>query len=448
MTIYLENIQPATTINLGSIPKEERAATCVESVSQLNVGQSVEISMPIFGGPKADEVFIGVKTERPDVSVIYDDHTKKLSLSPQKVTEQFNENEPVLNLNEMLSKIQNVKDRDVFVSFLKVGMMNVDLNAEHRAVFSGAYFIGDIVRGIDSPDKQIMKNILLACVDAGNEIGNNSAFARARNLVVNRTLVQPEGFNPQRGSKLMVVALDMDRDKVSDNDKLMALDDAIKYSTWASSKTEELAILQEMMDGKGWRMANILLKRDVTQMPDEERKEVGMYFEKLLKESKNGDGTATKKLEIFRSLADGFETDEVWSRFTQYHDLSVYGTAVYWSSGDFAVNMFKWRELIKLPILRKELNVDSRSNGDAKEFAQAVVKLMSISKEKMSKRLKREQNARLMMCPSCYGEAAGVEVQQKIQENGGITGIENGDTSGETIKIKKNDWAMQMDRLI
>ena len=435
------------TINLGLIPKEQRVITCVNSVSQLKVGQSAEFSLPFLGGPKADEVFVGIKQERPDVLVAYDDKTRTLVLSPQEVTEQFTEDGPVPNLKEMLGKIQNEKDRKIFESFLKTGMMDVDVSAEHRAVFSGAYFISDIVSDVDNPDKQIMKTILLACVDAGDQIGNNSAFMRARNLVINRTLVQPEGFNPKRGTKLMDVALNMNRDKVSDSDKLNALEDAIKYSTWASSKYEEFTMLREMEDSEDWRMANFLMKEDVTQMPDENRKVVKEYFEKLLKESKRGDSGATKKLEIFRSLADGFETNEVWSRFTQYHDLSVYGTSVYWSSGDFAINPFKRREIINLPTLRKELNVDPRSNGDAKEFAQAIVKLMSIPKEKMSKRLRREQNARLMMCPSCYGESAGVKVQQKIQESGGMARVQTNDEIVEIIKNKKIEWAMQMYRM-
>lgn len=446
MTINLENIRPATPINLGSLPKEKRVATCVNSVSQLEVGQSVEFNLPFLGGPKADDVFVGVKSERPDVLVVYDDKTKKLTLSTQEVTQQFNEDGLVPNLNEMLGEIQNIKDREIFVNFLKTGMMDVDLSAEQRAIFSRAYFIDDIVKDTDNPDKQIMKNILLACVDAGNEIGNNSAFARARNLVINRTLVQPEGFNPKRESKLMDVALNMNRDKVSDNDKLSAMEDAVKYATWASGKSDELKTLQEIKDAEGWRMANFLLKEDVTQMPDEDRKEVKVYFEKLLKESKTGNNEATKKLEIFRLLADGFETNEVWSRFTQYHDLSVYGTAEYWASSSYKLNMFKTNLTVELPILEQTLNVGLRSNGNSKDFAEAVVKLMSISKEKMKKRLKRDQNARLMSCPSCYGYGEGAELQQKIQDNGGISAIE---IVGENdvIKNKKNDWAMQMDRL-
>ena len=72
------------TINLGLIPKEQRVITCVNSVSQLKVGQSAEFSLPFLGGPKADEVFVGIKQERPDVLVAYGDKTRTLVLSPQR----------------------------------------------------------------------------------------------------------------------------------------------------------------------------------------------------------------------------------------------------------------------------------------------------------------------------------------------------------------------------
>ncbi len=405
------------------VSKDRQPQGFLEAVRVLKEGGSLYAFVFDWQSVKPTDVFTAVKSQFPSTQFEFDTKRKTLKITKAETNEPFENNtapDPEVMLNSISSELLR-KDISVLLS---VAIQDVDNNRDSRRSVSS---VVNSLTNIDlrkltytdasESDWESATKLLVTCVDAGDEFAGNSAFQRARKLVVNQALIMPERFTPKKGPELLKVAQEFDPDKAATLDKIRALQDALIYPTWFSDNANELNWLREN-NPEGWRIAVNILRKNAISLGDDEKKAPLDYFKRELDLAKKGDQDATKRLEIFRILGHHYETDEVWSRFTQYHDPSVFGVAEYWSSSTFAGPIENIKRMFRkqMTLGDRELIADSRSDGNPQEFAKALIKILETPQDSLRNKIVLEQTLRLQECPSCYGYMAGFKAQKLLQE--------------------------------
>lgn len=372
---------------------------------------------------KPTEVFTSIKSEYPNSQFEYDDKRKTLRITKAESFQAFGENVPT-DPEKIFNSISNEPLKKDLLSLLALASENVDENGSSRAKVMSfiEQHLKDDVRKIAYPDVENgdwekFDHIVATCVDAGNEFGNNSAFQRARKLVLETTLIQPEKFASKISPELLKIAQNLDPDKAATLDKIRAFDKAITTDTWFSLNKNEINWLREN-DPQGWRFAIFTLRKNAITLTDQEKQQSLSYFEDILSRTKQGDPNAKKTMDIFRILGSDYKTDEVWSNFTKYHDPSVYGVAEYWSSSAFVgpIETIKRASIKEMNLQGKIITVNDRSNGNPEEYVNAIIKILKIPQNELRNKIVYEQTIRLNQCPSCYGYEGGFRTQKLLQE--------------------------------
>lgn len=404
------------------LSKNRQPEAYTEAVRAIKEGGRLYVFELDWQSTKPTDVYLAIKARYPNTEVSYDKKRKTLTVEKLKSYQPFSEKVELPNFKDLYESIESEELKKVLLDFINASLKDVDSSFGERIQyrqFMGALTASefrDSFRASDN-DWKNLERLLVACVDAGGELGNNSVFQRARKLVVKEAIIYPEKFSVNRGDKLLKVAQEFNPDLAATKDKLRALTEAFLMPTWASTNQEQLRWVGEH-DPQGWRLATGTLKKNVLSLEDAEKGQVRDYFRGLLLEAKAGGKTAKYKLEIFRVLGNHFKTDEVWSEFTQYNDPSLYGTAEYRSSSAFKgpVTEIK-RSFKKTPIYAEvEIFVDSRSDADPTEYAKEIVALLQIPSDKLRNKLVYDQTVRLQICPTCYGYAGGFRAQRLLQE--------------------------------
>lgn len=429
-------------------------------VDQLRQGETISISIQEIGQDNIQRLYLETKRKKPNMSFAHYDRDLDVKITNAEVFQQFEGNDQK-GPNEYLDAIKDPSLKENLSIILAVATENVDLNAEERTRIS------DTVRGITNKNLRLAyfpnasngdwgntDNLIVACVDAGNEFSNNSAFQRARGLVTRESMIHSSTFNVDKNPELLDVILeDFNPDLASNNDKLKAFEDAMIDATWFSENRQELNDLQEL-NPKGARIAVKILRENATKLDDKNKLVAAEYFMNLVADYKKGNTDAQKQLEIFRLIGDKYETDEVYSFFTQYNDPSVYGLAKIWASS-WAKPVHKlygfWSSLARKtrgsPLVIRDREIDTsdmRNDSNPIEYAQAIVKILKTPQKNLEKKITKEQTARLHMCPSCYGGKSGFESQKKIQGALSVSDNDNEKGIGSEFDEKRVDFAVEV----
>lgn len=384
----MENAQNIHLTDSLSVPVRENLA----KINQLEPKGLIEIPIQEIGKNNVQSLYLETKRKNPNMSFEYYDRDPVVKITNEPVFQQFEGGE-AKKATEYLDEIKDERLKDNLSRILTVATQNVDLNGDERRQISSTVggITNDYLRATYFPDAtpedwNNAEKLIVACVDAGDEFSNNSAFQRARSLVTREAMIHSSTFNVNKSSELLDTILeDFNPDLASNKDKLKAFDEAITSQTWFSENEQELKDLRELSP-EGANIAVKILRKNATQLTDEEKKAPAEYFINLVSAAKKGDSKAQEQLDIFRIIGDQYETDEVYSQFTQYNDPSVYGLAKIWASSwakpvyklyGFFSSLARMSRGRTLTIRGREIDTSSmRNDSNSVEHAQAIIKIL------------------------------------------------------------------------
>ena len=430
-------------------------------VDQLKQGEEVSIPIHEIGKDRVQTLYLETKRKHPNVDFKYFDKDPDVKITNAEVFQQFEGDGIKKGPDEYLDAIVDQSLKTNLSIILAVATNNVDLNENERRQISSTVggITNDYLRDTYFPnatdeDWNNAEKLIVACVDAGDEFSNNSAFQRARSLVTREAMVRSNTFSVNISPELLDVILeDFNPDLASNKDKLRAFDEAITSQTWFSENEQELKDLKELSP-EGADIAIKVLRKNATLLTDEEKKAPAEYFVNLVAAAKKGDSKAQEQLDIFRLIGDQYETDEVYSRFTQYNDPSVYGLAKIWASSwakpvykayGFFSCLARMSRGSPLTIRGREIDTsDMRNDSNSIEHAQAIIKILKTPQKNLEKKITQEQAARLHMCPSCYGGRSGFETQKKIQGALDVSVENEAEEVAPSFDEKRVDFAVEV----
>jgi len=363
----------------------------------------------------------------------------------EETQQSFPEHQNSPDLKQALENITHEGLRQSVETVISLGIQNAD-QVDYHELFGNRFLIKALTspytreqylqdQEIDPDQFELGQKLILACVDAGDHIGNNSLFTRAKSLVFQTAVIYPEDGTSQKISpKLLEQLQTYNPDSADPKDKLRALELVWTTPTWLNEHADIISDLGRdktnitIEDKKytPYQLALYTLRKNFNDLATPETQALHTYFQSLLEESRQPNSEtsqhAIKRIEQFRLLAHDHKSDELLVNFTTMHDPSIYGATLYYASR-WQLHLFKdladvFRSNTNdLEIAGKTIHLGYGKVANPRQFAQAMVKLTKPGAN-LSKIIRTTQRSALKICPSCYGYGAGFRSQAAIQSNG------------------------------